>query len=49
MLQTAPSQPVWSGSTPPEDTPWSRRTFTLVLPEGHCLTISGPCSQLRKS
>ncbi|TCC37652.1 GNAT family N-acetyltransferase [Kribbella speibonae] len=29
-------------STPPEDTPWYRRTFTLVLPEGHRLTISGP-------
>jgi RimJ/RimL family protein N-acetyltransferase len=29
-------------STPPQDTPWYRRTFTLVLPEGHRLTISGP-------
>ena len=29
-------------STPPEDTPWYRRTFALVLPEGHRLTISGP-------
>lgn len=29
-------------STPPEDTPWYRRAFTLVLPEGHRLTISGP-------
>ena len=31
-------------STPPEDTPWSRRTFTLVLSEGHRVTISGPLS-----
>jgi RimJ/RimL family protein N-acetyltransferase/catechol 2,3-dioxygenase-like lactoylglutathione lyase family enzyme len=31
-------------STEPEDTPWFRRTFTLVLPEGHRLTISGPVS-----
>lgn len=29
-------------STPPEDTPWYRRIFTLVLPEGHRLTVSGP-------
>ncbi|MGW5189204.1 hypothetical protein ACWEOO_08120 [Kribbella sp. NPDC004138] len=29
-------------STSPEDTPWYRRTFTLVLSEGHRLTISGP-------
>lgn len=29
-------------STPPEDTSWYRRTFTLTLPEGHQLTISGP-------
>lgn len=29
-------------STPPQDMPWYRRTFTLVLPEGHRLTISGP-------
>ncbi|TCC05016.1 GNAT family N-acetyltransferase [Kribbella soli] len=29
-------------STPPQDTPWYRRTFTLALPEGHRLTISGP-------
>ena len=29
-------------STPPTNTPWHRRTFTLVLPEGHQLTISGP-------
>ncbi|MER7247773.1 GNAT family N-acetyltransferase [Kribbella sp. NPDC000426] len=31
-------------STAPEDMPWYRRTFTLVLPEGHRLTISGPVS-----
>lgn len=29
-------------STAPEDMPWTRRTFTLVLPEGHRLTVSGP-------
>ncbi|MFD3402345.1 GNAT family N-acetyltransferase [Kribbella sp. NPDC058693] len=29
-------------STAPEDTSWYRRTFTLALPEGHRLTISGP-------
>ncbi|MGW6196551.1 hypothetical protein ACWF0M_10450 [Kribbella sp. NPDC055110] len=29
-------------STPPQDRPWYRRTFTLVLPEGHRLTVSGP-------
>jgi RimJ/RimL family protein N-acetyltransferase len=31
-------------STAPEDMPWYRRTFTLALPEGHRLTISGPIS-----
>jgi RimJ/RimL family protein N-acetyltransferase len=31
-------------STAPEGMPWYRRTFTLVLPEGHRLTISGPVS-----
>ncbi|WP_432893064.1 GNAT family N-acetyltransferase [Kribbella sp. CA-245084] len=31
-------------STAPEDMSWYRRTFTLVLPEGHRLTISGPVS-----
>ncbi|TDW22844.1 GNAT family N-acetyltransferase [Kribbella kalugense] len=31
-------------STAPEDTSWYRRTFTLVLAEGHRLTISGPVS-----
>jgi RimJ/RimL family protein N-acetyltransferase len=31
-------------STAPEDMPWYRRTFTLALPEGHGLTISGPIS-----
>lgn len=29
-------------STAPADMPWYRRTFTLALPEGHRLTISGP-------
>lgn len=29
-------------NTPPQDTPWYRRTFALHLPEGHKLTISGP-------
>ncbi|MEU4292426.1 GNAT family N-acetyltransferase [Kribbella sp. NPDC026596] len=29
-------------STPPTDTPWHRRTFTLILAEGHHLTLSGP-------
>lgn len=32
-------------STPPSDTPWHRRTATLVLPEGHHVTISGPLPQ----
>jgi RimJ/RimL family protein N-acetyltransferase len=32
-------------STPPTDTPWYRRTFTLVLPEGHHVTVSGPLPQ----
>jgi RimJ/RimL family protein N-acetyltransferase len=31
-------------STAPEDMPWYRRTYTLALPEGHRLTISGPIS-----
>jgi RimJ/RimL family protein N-acetyltransferase len=31
-----------SESTAPEDRPWGRRTFTLVLPDGHRLTVSGP-------
>jgi RimJ/RimL family protein N-acetyltransferase len=31
-------------STAPEDMPWYRRTFTLALPEGHRLMISGPVS-----
>lgn len=31
-----------SESTAPEDMPWVRRTFTLVLPDGHRLTVSGP-------
>ncbi|MFI5692353.1 GNAT family N-acetyltransferase [Kribbella sp. NPDC051586] len=31
-------------STAPADMPWYRRTFTLALPEGHRLTISGPVS-----
>jgi RimJ/RimL family protein N-acetyltransferase len=31
-------------STAPEDMSWYRRTFTLALPEGHRLTISGPIS-----
>jgi RimJ/RimL family protein N-acetyltransferase/uncharacterized glyoxalase superfamily protein PhnB len=33
-----------ANSTRPEDTSWYRRTFTLVLAEGHRLTISGPVS-----
>jgi hypothetical protein len=31
-------------STAPEDMPWYRRMFTVALPEGHRLTISGPVS-----
>ncbi|WP_328999305.1 GNAT family N-acetyltransferase [Kribbella sp. NBC_00709] len=31
-------------STAPADMPWYRRTFTLALPEGHRLTVSGPVS-----
>ncbi|MFG1908473.1 hypothetical protein [Kribbella sp. NPDC048928] len=31
-----------SESTAPEDMPWVRRTFTLVLPDGHRLAVSGP-------
>ncbi|WP_371401893.1 GNAT family N-acetyltransferase [Kribbella sp. NBC_00662] len=34
-------------STAPADMPWYRRTFTLALPEGHRLTISGPVSGTR--
>jgi RimJ/RimL family protein N-acetyltransferase len=29
-------------ATPPADTPWYRREFSLRLAEGHLLTISGP-------
>ncbi|WP_165554479.1 GNAT family N-acetyltransferase [Kribbella capetownensis] len=32
-------------ATPPANTPWYRRTFTLILPEGHQLTFSGPIPQ----
>lgn len=32
-------------STAPTDNPWYRRTFTLILPEGHQLTLSGPLPQ----
>ncbi|MEV5966498.1 GNAT family N-acetyltransferase [Kribbella sp. NPDC051952] len=34
-----------TNSTPPTDTPWYRRTTTLVLSDGHHLTISGPLPQ----
>jgi hypothetical protein len=27
---------------PPEDMPWPRREFTLLLPEGHRIRVSGP-------
>jgi RimJ/RimL family protein N-acetyltransferase len=41
-LYTAALTAGLGNSTPPEDTSWYRRTFTLTLPEGHHLAISGP-------